>query len=168
MDDLLLQLQAISLDMLQHVSGCIYPSLLSGLADTPNHLFSIPELDLEVPSHDDLIKPLLKLGAPSDCAEKLSRIHHSYSTQLAEQFLTSYRESCSELVSGSKDCHRDFARLRKANQELYSRRIMAWSKELCEAVHKRYIGLDQVKASRRASFNHVCYYCMSNASVPNN
>ncbi|KAL5535839.1 hypothetical protein ACEPAF_3933 [Sanghuangporus sanghuang] len=141
MDDLLLQLAEISSTLYQATSPPDDPGFGINF-DIPDFLLPFPELSLDIPSPDYLTNILADVGAPLSLARELSEIHARRSSELAEQYLQNYSESCFE-IAGNRldvDCEtrmKMYLRLQRAGCRLYKQTMEEWEREMLQAVQDR-------------------------------
>lgn len=163
MDDLLSQLQQISLDLYRQVSGLNSDTLRCyGLQYSPESVpsFPIPDLALDIPPPDYLVEQLCGLGTPYKIANELSCIHSRKAKELAKQYQQSYHDSCLELtmsreLPNANDQQGAFLRLQFAARRSFSETISLWAGDVCQRLRNRLSTLHS-RPNSRQKFNYVC------------
>lgn len=160
MDDLLLQLNEISTIMYRQISASDAPPLFMYAHDYPDFLFPIPELVLDIPQPESFMRRLMRSGAPYNSAVELTRIHFQYSSELADRYLQSYKDSCLEIMSCARPEERqsEYLRLGRLIRRVYDERLMSWSTEIRKAarsLHSSATVEQKCPSRRRAFFNNV-------------
>ncbi|KAL5494908.1 hypothetical protein ACEPAI_370 [Sanghuangporus weigelae] len=160
MDDLLLQLSQICSTLYQQTSPFVGSTSGIGI-DALDFLLPFPELALDIPSSDYLADTLFDVGVPLPLARELSEIHSRRASELAENYLCSYREACLQVAGDRTDsndakCTKAYLLLQRTARQSYKRTLASWEKDLLQTVQNHYRSssnnINHLDA-KRSSFN---------------